>query len=249
MSEGSNDTSSPWTARVVTLFPEAFPGMLGLSLVGKGLAKELWKLETIDLRHFGIGIHNMVDDSPAGGGAGMILRPDVLAAALRSCKNLCEGAQPDWPIICLTPRGRMFNQKIAERLSHGRGVTLICGRFEGIDQRVIDSFGMDEISIGDFVLSGGEIAAQALIESTVRLIPNILGNWESIQNESFDCGLLEHPHYTRPQYWEGQLIPEVLISGHHGKIAEWRQAQAQATTKTRRPDLWQIYCAGLANRN
>lgn len=224
-----------WTARVITLFPQAFPGVLGASLTGKGLDEGLWRLEPVDLRPFGTGRHRNVDDTPAGGGAGMVLRCDVMGAAIEHAMRGVDRAR--WPLIYLSPRGRPFDQAFARRLSGGDGVTLICGRFEGLDQRVIDHFDVQEVSLGDYVLSGGEIAAQAVIDATVRLLPGVLGNAESTQEESFSEGLLEHPHYTRPAEWQGRAIPEVLMSGHHGEIAKWRRAQAEALTQERRPDL------------
>ncbi|WP_112321246.1 tRNA (guanosine(37)-N1)-methyltransferase TrmD [Oceanibium sediminis] len=227
-----------WTARVITLFPEAFPGVLGQSLTGKALAEGLWALEAIDLRRFGVGKHRNVDDTPAGGGAGMVLRADVVAAALDAA---ADGARSDWPVIYLSPRGRPLDQAMSRRLSQTDGVTLLCGRFEGVDQRVLDARNVLEVSIGDYVLSGGELAAQVLIDSTVRLIPRVLGNAESVEEESFSHGLLEHPQFTRPQDWEGHQIPEILLSGHHGQIAAWRQAQSERLTKERRPDLWRAY--------
>lgn len=232
-----------WTARIITLFPEAFPGTLGLSLTGKALAEGLWALETIDLRPFGIGKHRNVDDNPAGGGAGMVLRADVVGAALTEASI---GTPPDrakWPVIYLSPRGKPFTQELARNLAQAEGVTLLCGRFEGVDQRVLDHFGVEEVSIGDFVLTGGEIAAQVLIDAAVRLIPRVLGNQASTEEESFSHGLLEHPHYTRPTVWEGREIPEVLQSGHHAKIADWRRTMAERLTKERRPDLWRAFCA------
>ena len=232
-----------WTAKVITLFPDAFPGTLGFSLTGKALDFGLWRLESIDLRQFGEGRHRTVDDTPAGGGAGMVLRPDVVDAALRQA---AEGVSQDrgrWPVIYLSPRGRPFDQNTARRLSGCQGITLLCGRFEGVDQRVLEAHGVEEISLGDFVLTGGEIAAQALIDATVRLIPRVLGNQASTEEESFSDGLLEAPHYTRPTDWQGRAIPEVLQSGHHAKIATWRKAMAERLTKERRPDLWRAYCA------
>lgn len=230
-----NARPGAWTARVVTLFPEAFPGTLGLSLTGKALADGLWALETLQLRDFATGRHRNVDDTPTGGGAGMVLRPDVVDRALTAA---AEGAQGDWPVIYLSPRGVPFTQAMAQRLSRTDGVTLLCGRFEGVDQRVLDKHRVLEVSIGDYVLTGGEIAAQVLIDATVRLIPRVLGNAESARDESFSDGLLEHPQYTRPNDWEGRPVPEILLSGHHARIAEWRHAQAKALTKERRPDLW-----------
>ncbi len=232
-----------WTVRIVTLFPEAFPGTLGLSLTGKALAEGLWALETIDLRPFGIGKHRNVDDNPAGGGAGMVLRADVVGAALAEA---AIGTPPDrakWPVIYLSPRGRPFTQDMARSYAKAEGLTLLCGRFEGVDQRVLDHFGVEEVSIGDFVLTGGEIAAQVLIDASVRLIPRVLGNQSSTEEESFSHGLLEHPQYTRPTDWEGRAIPELLQSGHHAKIADWRRSMAERLTKERRPDLWRAYCA------
>lgn len=228
-----------WTARVVTLFPEAFPGTLGLSLTGRALDSGRWRLEPIALRPFGEGKHRTVDDTPAGGGAGMVLRADVLDRALTVA---AEGAPADrarWPVIYLSPRGRPFDQATARRLAGGEGVTLICGRFEGVDQRVLDAWSVEEISLGDFVLTGGEIAAQAVLDATVRLMPGVLGNAASTEEESFSDGLLEHPHYTRPQDWQGREIPAVLTSGNHSEIAKWRRAQAEAITRDRRPDLWE----------
>lgn len=230
-----------WKAKIITLFPDAFPGVLGLSLTGKALDMGLWALEAIDLRPFGIGKHLNVDDTPAGGGAGMVLRADVLDAALTKA---AEGTPQDrlrWPVIYLSPRGRPFDQAMARRFSKADGLTMLCGRFEGVDQRLLDHHQIEEVSLGDFVLTGGEIAATALIDATVRLLPKVLGNQASTEEESFSHGLLEHPQYTRPAVWNDLAIPDVLQSGHHGQIAKWRQAQAEEITKTRRPDLWQAY--------
>ncbi|MBN9886681.1 tRNA (guanosine(37)-N1)-methyltransferase TrmD [Salipiger abyssi] len=224
-----------WTAQIVTLFPEAFPGVLGLSLTGKALQDGLWQLDTVPLREFGEGKHRNVDDTPAGGGAGMVLRPDVMGRALEFARRRISSAAP---ILYLSPRGRRFDQSVARDLARTPGVTLICGRFEGLDQRVLDHYGIAEISLGDFVLTGGELAAQAMLDATVRLLPGVLGNAESIEEESFSQGLLEHPQYTRPAEWQGLEIPPVLLSGHHGEIAKWRRAQAEEITRARRPDLW-----------
>ncbi|MCP5073258.1 MAG: tRNA (guanosine(37)-N1)-methyltransferase TrmD [Rhodobacteraceae bacterium] len=232
------DLANAWRAKVVTLFPEAFPGVLGQSLTGKALQQGLWALECIDLRQFGIGKHKDVDDTPAGGGAGMVMRADVVSAALEQAQQHTPMDHAEWPVIYLSPRGKPFDHATARRYSQAKGITMLCGRFEGVDQRVLDEFEVEEISLGDFVLTGGEIAAQAVIDATVRLRPNILGNTESIEDESFSNGLLEHPQYTRPAEWKNRKIPEVLLSGHHGKIAAWRQAQSEDLTKTRRPDLW-----------
>lgn len=232
-----------WEARVVTLFPEAFPGPLGLSLTGKALEEGLWRLTTTDLRTFGEGKHRNVDDTPAGGGAGMVLRPDIVAKALSQAQRGTPDDRTRWPILYLSPRGRPFDQAMARRLSETEGLTLLCGRFEGVDERVIEHFGIEEVSLGDYVLTGGEIAAMALIDATVRLIPRVLGNQASVEEESFSDGLLEFPQFTRPATWEGRAIPEVLLSGHHAKIADWRRAMAERLTKERRPDLWRAYCA------
>jgi len=239
--EGPPRLAGAWSAKVITLFPEAFPGTLGVSLTGKALDQGLWSLETIDLRDFGEGRHRNVDDTPAGGGAGMVLRADIMAKALAAA----EAGTPErakWPLVYLSPRGRRFDQAMARRFAGCEGITLICGRFEGLDERVIDHFAIEEVSLGDFVLTGGEIAATALIDATVRLIPRVLGNQASTEEESFSEGLLEHPHYTKPPVWEGRAIPEVLLSGHHANIADWRRAQAERLTKERRPDLWRAYC-------
>ncbi len=241
--DGPPRVKGAWAAKIITLFPEAFPGVLGLSLTGKALDQGLWSLEAIDLRPFGEGKHRNVDDNPAGGGAGMVLRADVLDAALAQAAT---GTPPDrtrWPVIYLSPRGKPFDQADAVRLSRCDGITLLCGRFEGVDQRLLDHHAIEEISLGDFVLTGGEIAAQALIDATVRLIPRVLGNHASTEDESFSAGLLEFPQYTRPPVWNGRAIPEVLQSGHHANIAIWRRVMAERLTKERRPDLWRAYCA------
>ncbi|ARJ69410.1 tRNA (guanosine(37)-N1)-methyltransferase TrmD [Paracoccus contaminans] len=232
------ELASAWAAHVVTLFPEAFPGVLGLSLTGRALAEGLWSLRTIGLRDHGLGRHRNVDDTPAGGGAGMVIRADVLDAALRQ-------ADPALPILYLSPRGRPLTQARARALAQGRGVTLICGRFEGVDQRILDARGIEEISIGDYVLTGGELAAQVLIDATVRLIPRVLGNQDSLAEESFSHGLLEHPQYTKPAEWEGRRVPDVLLSGNHAAIAQWRADEAARLTKERRPDLWRAYQDGI----
>ena len=227
-----------WVAKVITLFPDAFPGTLGLSLTGKALDTGLWRLDAIDLRTFGIGKHRNVDDTPAGGGAGMVLRPDVVDAAFRHARTGTPMDRARWPVVYLSPRGAQFTQATAHRFAAADGITLLCGRFEGVDQRVLDHHQVEEISLGDFVLTGGEIAAQAMLDATVRLIPGVLGNATSTVDESFSDGLLEHPQYTRPAEWEGQDIPAVLQSGNHAEIAKWRKAEAQALTRARRPDLW-----------
>ena len=241
--DGPPRIAGVWTAKVITLFPDAFPGTLGLSLTGKALDMGLWALEPIDLRAFGEGRHRKVDDNPAGGGAGLVLRADIVARALKAAAIGTPADRTRWPVVYLSPRGRPFTQATARAWSAARGITLLCGRFEGVDQRVLDHFGIEEVSLGDFVLTGGEIAAQALIDATVRLIPRVLGNQSSTEEESFSDGLLEHPQYTRPTVWEGREIPEVLQSGHHGRIADWRREEAERLTKERRPDLWRAYRA------
>ncbi|HET9067000.1 MAG TPA: tRNA (guanosine(37)-N1)-methyltransferase TrmD [Amaricoccus sp.] len=234
--------TTPWTARVLTLFPEMFPGPLGHSLTGRALTEGRWRLETHDIRAAATDRHRSVDDTPAGGGPGMVLRADIVAAAL-------DAAPGEGPTLCLSPRGTPFTQARARALATGPGVTLLCGRFEGIDQRVLDARAIEEVSLGDFVLTGGELAAMALIDATVRLIGGVLGNADSTVEESFAAGLLEFPHYTRPTEWEGLRIPEVLLSGHHGRIADWRRAQAERLTKERRPDLWRAYLAQAGKKD
>jgi len=224
-----------WSATVLTLFPEMFPGPLGVSLLGKALANDLWLLEVRDIRDHGLGKHRTVDDTPAGGGPGMVMRADVAAAAIDAV------ARNDRPLIYLSPRGRPLTQARVRELAAGPGAVLLCGRFEGLDQRVLEARQIEEISIGDFVLAGGEIAAMALIEACVRLIPGVLGDQASTAEESFAAGLLEYPHYTRPQNFEGLVLPEVLTSGNHSEISKFRQTQAERLTKERRPDLWTLY--------
>ncbi len=221
-----------FSATVITLFPEAFPGVLDVSIIGRARTDGLWSLDCVDLRSFGEGKHNQVDDTPAGGGAGMVLRPDIMAAAIDSIDL------QDRPLVFMSPRGKPFDQEMAREWSSGPGVVLVCGRFEGLDQRVIDGRDIQEVSIGDFVLAGGEVAAQVVLEACVRLLPGVAGNADSLEEESFETGLLEHPQYTRPRNWENRSIPEVLLSGDHKKIQEWRQEQSEALTKERRPDLY-----------
>ena len=222
-----------WRASVLTLFPEMFPGPLGLSLAGKALGEGKWALKTIDIRQFATDKHRSVDETPAGGGAGMVMRADVAAAAVDA------NAESGTPTIYLSPRGKPLTQARAHELAEGPGVLLLCGRFEGVDQRVLEAREMEEISIGDYVLSGGELAAQVLIDVVVRLLPGVTGNEASLADESFAAGLLEYPQYTRPRQWEGRAIPDVLLSGDHKKIAKWRREQAECLTRTRRPDLWE----------
>ncbi len=246
--EDTPQVAGAWRAQVLTLFPEMFPGPLGGSLLGKALDQGLWALNPIDIRRFAEGKHRTVDDTPAGGGPGMVMKPDVVGRALDFCADT-RPRSADWPVIYLSPRGKPFDQAMALRLSQADGITMLCGRFEGVDQRVLDARRVQEVSLGDFVMTGGEIAAMALIDATVRLIPRVLGNQASAEEESFSAGLLEAPHYTRPAVWEGREIPEVLLSGHHAKIAEWRHAQAEALTKERRPDLWRAHVAKAASED
>ena len=222
----------PFAATVLTLFPEMFPGPLGLSLAGEALARGVWSLEARDIRRHGIGRHRKVDDTPAGGGAGMVLRCDVLAAALDAI-----GPDDGRPRLLMSPRGRPLTQARVRDLAAGPGIIVVCGRFEGVDERVIAGRGLQEVSIGDYVLSGGEIAALALLDACTRLLPGVMGAEASGLDESFESGLLEYPHYTRPREWEGHAIPEVLLGGDHGAIARWRRAEARRLTKERRPDL------------
>ena len=223
----------PWRATVLTLFPEMFPGPLGISLVGGALQAGLWSLRTIAIRDFGLGRHRAVDDTPTGGGSGMVMRADVLAAAI----DHARAEEADAPLIYMSPRGEPLTQTLAHELAAGSGVLVLAGRFEGVDQRVIEARQLEEISIGDYVLAGGEVAAMVLLEAVVRLIPGVLGGAESHADESFENGLLEYPQYTRPQSFEGVDIPAVLTSGDHGKIAKWRSEQSRALTTARRPDL------------
>src|SRR3954465_1825438 len=222
-----------WRATILTLFPEMFPGPLGVSLAGKALASGLWSLEARDIRDQATDRHRSVDDTPAGGGPGMVLRADVLAAAIDA-----TGSAPDRPKLLMSPRGRPLTQSRVRELAAGAGPLIVCGRFEGIDQRAIEGRGLEEISVGDYVLSGGEIAAMALLDACVRLLPGVMGKPESGAEESFSGGLLEYPQFTRPQAFEGRPIPEILKSGDHAKIEGWRLAEAEALTKLRRPDLW-----------
>jgi len=235
--------SAPWTATVLTLFPEMFPGPLGFSLAGKALERGLWRLETVDIRGFARDKHRSVDDAPFGGGPGMVLRPDVVDAAVAGIVD-----RPG-PLLYLSPRGHRLDQERIARLSEGPGVRLLCGRFEGIDERVIEAHAIEELSLGDFVLSGGEPAAIALIDACVRLLPGVIGDAAAVAEESFAGNLLEYPHYTRPQEWRGRAVPEILVSGHHDKVRQWRRAQAEAATQTRRPDLWQRYLARKRDRH
>ena len=229
-----------WRASVLTLFPDAFPGPLGLSLAGRALSTGIWSLDTVDIRDFAADRHRTVDDTPFGGGAGMVMRPDVIDAAVASIAD-------DRPILALTPRGRPFTHPVAARLAAGPGVILLCGRYEGIDQRVIEARGMEEVSIGDYVLSGGELPAMVILDTVVRLLPGVMGAAASAEEESFSAGLLEYPHYTRPAEWAGRRVPEVLLSGNHAAIATWRREQSERLTRERRPDLWAARTAIASN--
>lgn len=253
----------PFRAAVLTLFPEMFPGPLGYSLIGRALEKGIWSLKTLDFRAFARDKHRSVDDTPAGGGPGLVMRADIVSAAIRAGLSEFDGAAsssdfpsagadadaPAPPVLCLSPRGRPFDQAMAHRLAAGPGVVLVCGRFEGIDARALEAHDVEEISVGDAVLTGGEIPAMAVLDAVVRLLPGCIGDPASLEEESFSSGLsglLEHPQYTRPALWEGRGIPEVLLSGDHAKIAAWRRAQSEAVTRERRPDLWRAYQTGAA---
>jgi tRNA (guanine37-N1)-methyltransferase len=229
-----------WRATVLTIFPEMLPGPLAYSLAGKALYAGLWRLDTIDIRDFAQDRHRSVDDAPFGGGPGMIMRPDVLDAAI-------AGADGVGPLILLSPRGRRLDQRRVEELAAGPGVRLICGRFEGVDERIVEARGIEELSLGDFVLSGGEPAAIALIDAYVRLLQGVVGDRAALAEESFAAGLLEYPQYTRPQLWQGRLVPEVLVSGDHARIRAWRREKAERLTQQRRGDLWERYLAAAGD--
>lgn len=219
---------------VLTVFPELFPGFLGYSLTGKALEEQKWQLQAVNIRDYAFDRHKSVDDTPCGGGAGMIMRPDVLGRAIEA--NHTQGR-----IIYMSPKGRPLTQKLVHELSREEELTIVCGRFEGIDERVIEAYNVEEISIGDYILTGGEQAAQIMLDAVVRLLPGVLGNEASLEDESFENFLLEYPQYTRPTEWEGRSVPEVLLSGHHRKIADWRREQAEIATKAKRPDLFKKY--------
>jgi tRNA (guanine37-N1)-methyltransferase len=225
-----------WQATVLTIFPEMLPGPLAYSLAGKALKAGLWRLETVDIRDFAYDKHRSVDDAPFGGGPGMVMRPDVIDAAV-------GGSGGVGPVLLMSPRGSRLNQRRVYDLAAMSGMTLICGRFEGIDERVLEARGVEEVSLGDFVLSGGEPAAIALIDACVRLLPGVVGRADTLEEESFAAGLLEYPHYTRPQVWQDRAVPEVLVSGNHAQIRLWRRAQSELLTRERRPDLWRRYVA------
>jgi len=229
-----------WSVDILTLFPDMFPGPLAHSLAGTALRGGLWRLNAVDIRGFARDKHRVVDDAPFGGGPGMVMRPDIVDQALRAT---IEARADQAPVIFLSPRGRPLDQARVRALADGPGAVLLCGRFEGIDQRVVEAWSMEEVSLGDFVLSGGEPAALALIDACVRLLPGVMGDEQSPEDESFEGGLLEYPHYTRPRVWSEREVPEVLISGHHEKVRAWRQAEAERITRERRPDLWTRYAA------
>jgi tRNA (guanine37-N1)-methyltransferase len=223
-----------WHATILTLFPEMFPGPLDVSLAGRALRDGKWRCEAMDIRGFATDRHRTVDDTPFGGGAGMVMRPDVADAAIAGAMPADDAR----PLVYLTPRGRLLDQAMVRDFASGPGLVLLCGRYEGVDQRVIEARGMREVSLGDYVLSGGEIAALALLDACVRLLPGVMGAAESAVEESHSAGLLEYPHYTRPAEWQGRAVPPVLLSGHHAEVARWRRAQSEAATRERRPDLW-----------
>jgi tRNA (guanine37-N1)-methyltransferase len=225
-----------WRATVLTIFPEMLPGPLAYSLAGKALRAGLWRLETVDIRQFARDKHRSVDDAPFGGGPGMVMRPDVLDAAVDGCGGV-------GPVILLSPRGRRLDQQRVRSLAAGPGVTLICGRFEGVDERALEARAIEELSLGDFVLSGGEPAAIALTDACVRLLPGVVGDAQAVAEESFADGLLEYPQYTRPQLWQGRAVPQVLVSGDHARIRAWRRSEAERLTRERRPDLWERHRA------
>lgn len=237
----SDVPAGSWKARVLTLYPAMFPGPLGQSLAGKALNDGLWSLAAVDIRDFARDKHRSVDDTPFGGGPGMVLRPDVLAAAIDETLAAAGPEAAGQPLIYFSPRGRRLDQALVHEVKAAGGVTLVCGRFEGVDERLLQARPVVEVSLGDFVLSGGEIAAYALLDAVVRLLPGVMGAEESGTEESFADGLLEYPQYTRPQMWEGRSVPEVLLSGHHEKIAAWRREMAETITAERRPDLWDAY--------
>lgn len=228
---------NPWKATVLTLFPEMFPGPLGHTLLGKALEKGIWELDTVDIRDFAHDKHQTVDDTCFGGGPGMVMRPDIVDTALSSVTDSDASR-----VVYLSPRGRVFNQDLAREFAQEtKPFVFLCGRYEGIDQRVLDQWNVEEVSLGDFVLTGGELAAMVMIEAAVRLLPGVVGDQESLEEESFSSGLLEYPHYTRPRLWAGREVPEVLLSGHHENIRKWRLEESKRITQQKRPDLWKKY--------
>ncbi len=241
-------TEPLWTAQILTLYPEMFPGPLGVSLAGKALDKGLWAMDVVQIRDYATDKHRTVDAPPAGGGPGMVMRADILAAAIddvsRDAESRDAESRDEWPLVYLSPRGKRLDRNMVRDFAAKKGITLICGRFEGVDERVLEGRDIIEVSLGDFVLSGGELAAMALMDAVVRTIPGVIGDAATLDEESFEVGLLEYPHYTRPRIWEGREIPAVLQSGHHGKIKEWRRRRSEDLTQTRRPDLWKNYIHG-----
>lgn len=221
-------------AKIFTIFPELFPGFLGYSLTGRALDEGIWSVETVNIRDYATDKHGSVDDTPCGGGAGMVMRPDILGKALKA--NCCGGK-----ILAMSPKGKPLTQEMVKAYAQEDEINIVCGRFEGIDERVIEAFDIEEVSIGDYILTGGEQAAQILLDAVVRLLPGVLGNAQSTMSESFEDNLLEYPQYTRPTEWEGRRVPEILLGGHHQKIENWRREQAMKTTEERRPDLWKKY--------
>ncbi len=224
-----------WHAHIITLFPEIFPGTLGCSVIGRAMEREIWSLTVTNPRDFTTDKHRTIDGPPSGGGAGMVMRADILGKTLDHIKV----QQPDLPIFYLSPRGKTFNQAAAHNYAKQQGMILLCGRFEGVDQRFLDHYNIAELSLGDFVLAGGEVAAMTILESIIRLLPNVLGSQSSLTDESFENGLLEYPHYTKPNLWKDRAIPKVLLSGNHQKIKQWQQNQSEEITRSKRPDLWQ----------
>jgi len=238
MAQTAEASGKTWAASVLTIFPEMFPGPLGVSLLGQALESGTWSLQTVDIRDFASDKHRSVDDTPFGGGPGMVMRPDVVDAAIASATSKSES---DVPLVYLTPRGRPLSQSRVRELAEGPGLSLLCGRFEGVDERVLEAHDIEEVCLGDYVLSGGEIAAMAMLDACVRLLPGVLGSAASLEDESFEKGLLEYPHYTRPQSWDNRDVPEVLLSGHHANIEAWRLGKAEEITRECRPDLWRAY--------
>jgi tRNA (guanine37-N1)-methyltransferase len=238
VTESAAPAGAAWTARVLTLYPEMFPGSLGHSLAGTALGNGVWALETVDIRDFASDKHATVDDSPFGGGPGMVMRPDVLSAAIDAVRARSE---PPLPVLMLSPRGQRLDQRRVRELAAGSGAVLVCGRFEGVDERVVEARGVEEVSVGDYVLSGGEPGALALLDAVIRLLPGVMGGQDSPVEESFELGLLEYPQYTRPRVWEGHEVPEILLSGDHEQIRAWRKREAERVTRERRPDLWRAY--------
>ena len=237
----TTDTSSKqqsWQVNILTLYPELFPGTLGASILGKGLEKGLWQLETTNIRDFAMDKHQQVDDIAFGGGPGMVMRADVIDGALQA---VCKDEMPE-KIIYLSPKGKQITQKCVKQLANAKKIVILCGRFEGIDHRILEEWPVEELSLGDFVLAGGEVAAMALVEACVRLLPGVVGDATSLDEESFSEPLLEYPHYTRPREWKGRTVPDVLLSGHRERIRQWRLQEAEKVTKERRPDLWNEYC-------